>query len=462
VSGEPPAASTPEWLRAAVRPLWAEGLHLDRNEVLLTVRDEADRLLHLELSQGAGRDALCRIGDVSVSYRFPEAPRGGVPEDDHKRAAARCRELAARLAPYAEALSAAVRALRLAPRPREGRSLLFYEDDLLRAKEPAAEVTRVLAQSRAAAPDLPLDAVTLHLDEPCDQACRFCWYAQERDDAEVLGARRWRRARNADDETSVVSAARAILAALAAQSPPGQFVLFGYDWSRHPDLDALFGLLEAEERVPCVLVGPGKALASRGLVQRLARLRAPVRVELGLHGHEAGTHDALVGHPGAHGAVWESIAALRDGGIDTTLSTLVTPSNVDELPALLASLVGQVQRVRLSVFRPERLLRARRQGWDLEGLAVPPVVLRRALEATLAAGLPEGFIEALDAFAVCAAPPELRPHLSRTPPSPAEPAFSHYAPCAACRHRERCVGVSEAVAERFGPEAVAPEPAAAQ
>lgn len=458
----PPETSPPEWLRAAVHPLRAESLWIGGSEVYLTVRDEAVGALDIELSQVAGREALCRVGDVSLSYRFAGEAAADRPEGDHRRAAECCRQVASRLTPHAEALSAAVRALRLMPRPRPGLSLLFYEDDLLRAKDPAAEVTRALARERDGDPAVRIDAVTLHLDEPCDQACRFCWYAQERDDAEVLGSRRWRRARNADDETSVVSVTRAILDGLAASQPPGQLVLFGHDWSLHPELDGLFDLFEAEERVPLVLIGPGASLARRGLAKRIARLRTSVRVELGLHGYEAGTHDALVGRPGAHAGVWESLAALGDGGVDTTLFTLVTASNVDELPTLLASLVGQVRRVRLSVFRPERLLRARRQGWDTEMLAVAPVRLRGALEDALAAGLPEGFIEFLDAVAVCAAPPALRPHLQRSTPSPAEPAFSYYAPCATCAQRDRCVGVSEAVAQRFGPEAVAPEPPSPQ
>ncbi|MFT6395473.1 MAG: hypothetical protein ACJAYU_000215 [Bradymonadia bacterium] len=88
------------------------------------------------------------------------------------------------------------------------------------------------------------------------------------------------------------------------------------------------------------------------ILERLRTLPNPLAVELTLLSQNADVHDDIVGLRGAHAENVAAIEAFEDLEVRVTISVVVLPANVGELPALIRHWSGR-QSTWLTLYHPE-------------------------------------------------------------------------------------------------------------
>ncbi|PRP90645.1 Antilisterial bacteriocin subtilosin biosynthesis protein AlbA [Enhygromyxa salina] len=443
------AARLPTWLVEALPEEQRGALVIQTSRPrALALRFAGGIVIELGLTQDRPRAYVVR-GPLSFAYRVDEGVDGAAASE-------LCGEVAAALASacstdlvaYLEARPSSARGSSERSSPRA--TMMLTEGEILRGRklEHLARATEV-------------EAVELYLHgAACVQSCQFCAYPRVRARQATLPARLGaglrvlgHRVTKASDVLDWLARVVAIMRA----RPSGRVTLSGPDCLRHPRIDEMLELLAGERELGVELLGPLTRLSEPELAARVAAVPGLQSICTSLLSTRAEIHDAMVGTPGAHAQVLKALANCRDHGIAFKVNVLVTPANIEELPALLercAELGADV--VNLSLYHPESaadaLVHASWRELELPALVVGREALLRAWEAT-----PPRALAGVHAHYLprCWVPAALREQLLRTPRD-LQDNFRHPPGCARCRERERCPGLTVPAFEHLGPDAVEP------
>lgn len=161
-------------------------------------------------------------------------------------------------------------------------------------------------------------AATLELTRRCNLRCAHCYLGDQAEQHRL-------RDRELD--------AAAVKAALSEWAAAGclYLTITGGDPMLRPDFADIYR--QARELGLVVTVFCNGTLVTDAIVA-LFRELPPRRVEISLYGATAGTHDAVVGIPGAHANTWTGIRRLQAGGIRISLKTLLLTTNLHEFEAM--------------------------------------------------------------------------------------------------------------------------------
>jgi len=123
----------------------------------------------------------------------------------------------------------------------------------------------------------------------------------------------------------------------------------GEPFMREDLLDIVAALKEKRHRVR--LLTNGTLLTSRHGRRLREFLDGNDVLQISLHGSTPGVHDAHVGIPGSFSRVMRTMSLLGDAGVPVRVSTVVTPSNLDDLPSIV-DVVHQHPDVQVFVAQP--------------------------------------------------------------------------------------------------------------
>ena len=270
----------------------------------------------------------------------------------------------------------------------------------------------------------------------CNHRCRFC------DQAGRVG------------EASL----DALVAVLRAQRAEGVW-LAGGEITLRPDLPRLVSAAREAGYARVGLQTNGRILAAPGAAASL-RAAGLTDAVVAVHGPTAGMHDFLTQAAGSFRQALVGIRRLREAGVATRVSTVVTRSSTDVLPEIagLAVKIG-AEGHRWNVCRPQgaddRMLVPRFSLLQRPLLDALDVARDARIEADTA-GVPLCFLPGHLASAAdrLDGPPPARafpPGLEEAPPP-----RRRGPPCVDCRLAHACAGPTEAYVERWGWDEIVP------
>lgn len=280
----------------------------------------------------------------------------------------------------------------------------------------------------------------------CNNRCRFC------DQAGRAG------------EATLAALTEELTAGLRARPAEGVW-LAGGEITLRPDLPRLVAAARDAGHPRVGLQTNGRILATAGAAAALARAGLTDAV-VAIHGHTASLHDFLTDEVGSFRQALAGIRRLREAGVATRVSTVVTRSSTDVLPdiARLAIAAG-AEGHRWNACRPQgaadRMLVPRFPQIE-RPLAEALDIGREARVEGETAGVPLCFLPGHLAAAAdrLDAPAPLRGGIAEP-----QPVRRRGPPCARCRLAHACAGPTDAYVRRWGWDEFAPvggerEPAA--
>ncbi|MBC8571088.1 radical SAM/SPASM domain protein, ACGX system [Zongyangia hominis] len=163
-----------------------------------------------------------------------------------------------------------------------------------------------------------------HITDDCDQRCKHCYIFSE-DSGKALDAMRW------EEMKQVVDNCCEMCNTFGRQP---YFYITGGDPILHPDFWKLMGRLK-ERDIPFTILGNPFHLDPA--VCRRLKACGCQKYQMSLDGMRK-THDWFR-KPGSFDCTLEKIACLKEAGIRSVIMTTVSGKNIDEVPAIIDTVV---------------------------------------------------------------------------------------------------------------------------
>lgn len=329
--------------------------------------------------------------------------------------------------------------------------LSYYAEDGVDHRG-AADRVRALARALAAcegaaprrlplAPSVGARFVELRINRDCNERCRFC--------------------NTPPDSPAILPDRASVLAHIAAAAAGGctGLLLTGRETTLDPALPDYVAAARAAG-IPDVRVQTNATSLGRGPILPALLAAGVTGFEVSLHTVTPATFAALIGPAELLPHTLAGLDALAaTPGLHLTIVTVVTTANLDELPALFATIASRWPTVRSVVLSPVAPVG---DGADALDLVPPYARLGPAVAAGLTAAAEVGLnavIPARCGLPPCVLPPALRDRHDavRSPRGGAiEAGKRKPAACATCALDHRCPGVWAAYLERHGPAGLTP------
>lgn len=272
----------------------------------------------------------------------------------------------------------------------------------------------------------------LWLATVCDQSCAFCVFPSLRSAGQAPRP-----------QASFVESLTQLLDGICCVATHLEVLLEGPDCLQHPHILEILDTLALRPALDVGFRGPMTGTTKPEIIERIGSMPNRIHVELTVLSTHAGVHDELVGRQGAHRKTLDAIAALKRIDTPVTVSIVVLPQNVAEIPALIRRWAPE-HRVWLTLYHPEGA-RSDSDEWrrlDLTELLVSGSAMRSALSQLSAADLEP---VAASHIPICWVPHGLRSALLLSA-GDVGPDFVHPSECAGCSLRPDCPGVTIAAA----------------
>ena len=283
--------------------------------------------------------------------------------------------------------------------------------------------------------------VELRVNRDCNERCRFC--------------------NTPPDSPAILPDRASVLAHIAAAAAGGctGLLLTGRETTLDPALPDYVAAARAAG-IPDVRVQTNATSLGRGPILPALLAAGVTGFEVSLHTVTPATFAALIGPAELLPHTLAGLDALAaTPGLHLTIVTVVTTANLDELPALFATIASRWPTVRSVVLSPVAPVG---DGADALDLVPPYARLGPAVAAGLTAAAEVGLnavIPARCGLPPCVLPPALRDRHDavRSPRGGAiEAGKRKPAACATCALDHRCPGVWAAYLERHGPAGLTP------